>query len=332
MTRRKKAAPKGETADGFFRRLNAKREIAVSPGQEIKRVPVLSTGVGPLNDALAIGGYPQGRIIEVFGPEASGKTTLALLAFAQAQKLDWPCLYVDAEHALDMAYAKKLGVDTSKFYIAQPDSGEDVFDIVVTAAKAGARFIVVDSVAACTPLAELDEKAEAGKGRMGGHARLMSAGMRQIVHVTAKNNVIVLFINQTRDKIGVVFGNPETTTGGNALKFYATVRLRVGPGGWILEPGSDKKRIGQIVRVNVRKNKCAPPHVETSFPLIWGVGVDNALILFDKALEVGAIKKVKNTFYFGRKKLGVGKTAAQAAIRNSTTLEENLRLTIEDLT
>jgi recombination protein RecA len=275
---------------------------------EVKVVPTGSLG---LDIALGVGGLPRGRIIEVYGPESSGKTTLALHAVAEAQKLGGICAFVDAEHALDVGYARKLGVRTDDLLVSQPDCGEQALEITEMLVRSGAvDVIVVDSVAALTPRAELE--GEMGDAHVGLQARLMSQALRKLTGTIAKSNTLVIFINQIRMKIGVMFGNPETTTGGNALKFYASVRLdirRVGA----LKDGD--KVVGNRTRVKVVKNKMAPPFREVEFDILYGEGISHEGDLIDLCAECGAVEKSGAWFGFGGDRIGQGRENAKQYLR-----------------
>src|SRR3954471_20675586 len=253
----------------------------------IKDIDVVSTGSLGLDLALGIGGVPRGRVLEIYGPESSGKTTLALHIVAEGQKAGGIGAYIDAEHALDLAYAKKLGVKTDDLLISQPDHGEQALEIAETLVRSGAvDVLVVDSVAALVPKAEIE--GEMGDAHMGLQARLMSQALRKLTAATARNNTAVIFINQLRQKIGVVYGNPETTTGGNALKFYASVRLDIRPIGALKEADAV---VGGRTRVKVVKNKMAPPFREAEFAIRWGTGIDAAADLLDMGVMLGVVEK-----------------------------------------
>jgi len=268
-------------------------------------VPVISTGSLYINKALGVGGLPRGRIVEIYGPESSGKTTLALHVLAEAQKLGGTVAFIDAEHALDKNYAKSLGVDTFNVLISQPNSGEEALEITETLVKsAGYDVIVVDSVAALVPQAELD--GEMGGSFMGLQARLMSQAMRKLSGVTSKSNTIVIFINQIREKIGVVFGNPETTTGGRALKFYASVRMDIRRTGVYPKASKGHEILGNATKVKVVKNKLAPPFREAHFVLRFGHGIDTELEMVSLALEYGIIVKSGSWYSLGEERIGQG--------------------------
>lgn len=292
----KKAIPVGAAAsvDNYLQSLQKEfgtKEIGfVVTDDTISDVSVIPTGIISLDLALGCGGIPRGRIIEIYGPEMSGKTTLALQIAAQAQKEDPSAIvqFVDAEHALDIGYAQRLGVDLSRMVITQPDNGEQALGVVEHAVNNGVSAVIVDSVAALVPQAEID--GEMGAAQMGIQARLMSQAMRKITGVAQKAGSTVIFINQIRMKIGVMFGNPETTTGGNALKFYASVRIDIRKGQPIKD-GDEGEAYGQITKVKVVKNKCAPPFRSCEFDLIYGEGFDTVKSLLDAAIERGIIEK-----------------------------------------
>jgi recombination protein RecA len=266
-------------------------------------VPIISTSSLALDKALGIGGLPRGRVVEIFGPEASGKTTLALHAVAEAQKQNGIAAFIDAEHALDTVYAKKLGVNCDELLVSQPDTGEQALEIVDMLVRSGAiDILVIDSVAALVPRAEIE--GEMGDAHMGLQARLMSQALRKLTGTISKTNTCVIFINQMRMKIGVVFGNPETTTGGNALKFYSSVRLdirRVNA----LKEGQDV--VGNRTRVRVVKNKLAPPFMEAEFDVIYGEGISRIGDLIDAAVEQGIIEKSGAWYAFGGERIGQGR-------------------------
>ncbi len=274
---------------------------------------VVSTGSLGLDIALGIGGLPRGRIIEIYGPESSGKTTLALHAIAQAQKGGGTCAFVDAEHALDPAYARKLGVNVDELLISQPDAGEQALEIADTLVRSGAiDVLVVDSVAALVPRAELE--GEMGDSHVGLHARLMSQALRKLTGSISKSNCLVIFINQIRLKIGVMFGNPETTTGGNALKFYASVRLD------IRRIGSIKDRetvVGNQTRVKVVKNKMAPPFRVVEFDIMYGEGVSKVGELLDLGIQAGVVEKSGAWFSYDGTRIGQGRENAKTFLRNN---------------
>lgn len=272
-------------------------------------IETIPTGAILLDEALGIGGYPRGRIIEIYGPESSGKTTLALHAVAEAQKLGGICAFIDAEHALDPIYAKNLGVDIDNLEVSQPDSGEQALEITESLVRSGAvDVIVVDSVAALTPKAEID--GDMGDAHVGLQARLMSQALRKLTAIIGKSRTVLIFINQIRMKIGIMFGNPETTTGGNALKFYASVRLDVRKQETI-EKGGDADAIGNRVKVKVVKNKVAPPFRKVELEIMFGKGVSAIGSLLDAAVKYGIIDKKGAWFSYGEEKVGQGKENAK---------------------
>jgi recombination protein RecA len=286
----------------------------------VEEVPVISSGSIGLDIALGVGGYPKGRIIEIFGPESSGKTTLAIHAVAEAQKAGGIAAIIDAEHAFDPTYAQKLGVNIDELLISQPDNGEQALEIADNLIRSGAiDIIVIDSVAALTPKAEIE--GEMGDSKMGLQARLMSQALRKLTATINKTRTCCIFINQLREKIGVMFGNPETTTGGNALKFYASVRL-------------DIRRIGQIkdgeevqgsqTRVKVVKNKVAPPFKKAEFEIMYGEGISKIGEIIDLGVEFNIIKKSGSWFSYGETKLGQGRDAVKNILRDNPELAAEL--------
>ncbi len=286
-----------------------------------KNVPVVSTGSLGLDIALGIGGIPRGRIVEIYGPESSGKTTLALSTVAQVQKTGGTAAYVDAEHALDIGYAKKLGVDIENLLVSQPDTGEQALEIVDTLVRSGAvDMIVVDSVAALTPRAEIE--GEMGDSHMGLQARLMSQALRKLTGSINKSNTTVVFINQIRMKIGVMFGNPETTTGGNALKFYASVRLDVRRVGAIK---NGEEVTGSRTAVKVVKNKMAPPFAKCEFDLMYNEGISLVGEIVDAAAEKNIIDKSGAWYSYNGERIGQGREAAKEYLRANPPLMEELR-------
>lgn len=271
--------------------------------QEVVKVPSIPTGSLGLDIAIGVGGVPRGRVTEIYGPESSGKTTLALHIIAEAQKSGGTCAFIDAEHALDAVYAKKLGVDLEKLVVSQPDYGEQALDIADTLIRSGAvDVIVVDSVAALVPKAEIE--GEMGDSHMGLQARLMSQALRKLTGSLSKSNAVLIFINQIRSKIGVMFGNPETTTGGNALKFYASVRLDIRKIGTI----KDKENVtGNQVRVKVVKNKVAPPFKMIEFDIIYGHGISRTGEVVDLGVKAEIIEKSGSWFSYNSQKIGQGR-------------------------
>ncbi len=272
---------------------------------------VISTGSLSLDIALGIGGLPRGRIIEIYGPESSGKTTLALHVIAEAQKAGGSCAFIDAEHALDPGYARKLGVNVDELLISQPDAGEQALEIADTLVRSGALdVLVVDSVAALVPRAELE--GEMGDSHMGLHARLMSQALRKLTASISRSNCMVIFINQIRMKIGVMFGNPETTTGGNALKFYASVRLDIRRIGQIKEK---EEVVGNQTRVKVVKNKMAPPFKVVEFDIMYGEGVSKTGELIDLGVKAGVVEKSGAWFSYDGQRIGQGKENARSFLK-----------------
>jgi|SRR5579872_54514 len=283
-------------------------------------VESVPTGSISLDLALGVGGIPKGRIIEIYGPESSGKTTLAMHMVAEVQKLGGIAAFVDAEHALDPEYAGKIGVKLSDLLISQPDTGEQALDIVETLVRSNAvDVIVIDSVAALTPRAEIE--GEMGDSHMGLQARLMSQALRKLTGIISKSKSTVIFINQIRMKIGVMFGNPETTTGGNALKFYASVRLEVRKAAQIKQ---GEKIIGSRVKVKVVKNKVAPPFRIAEFDIMYNEGISKAGDLLDTGVAYGVIEKSGNTYNFGDAKLGVGRETAKTFLKENPEVQNKV--------
>src|SRR3954447_11786388 len=298
--------------------------MRLGTGDTTVEVPVISTGSLGVDIALGTGGLPRGRMVEVWGPESSGKTTLALHVVAEAQKAGGVCAFVDAEHALDVGYARKLGVRTDDLLLAQPDCGEQALDIVEMLIKSEAvDVVVIDSVAALVPRAELE--GEMGDSHVGLQARLMSQALRKLTGTISKSNTLVIFINQIRMKIGVMFGNPETTTGGNALKFYASVRLdirRVGA----LKDGD--KVVGNRTRVKVVKNKMAPPFREVEFDILYGEGISHEGDLVDLGAECGAVEKSGAWFGFEGDRIGQGRENAKQYLRDHPDVARKIELKV----
>jgi recombination protein RecA len=292
-----------KTAMSQIERQFGKGSIMKLGGREVEAVPVIRTGSLALDKALGVGGYPRGRVIEIYGPESSGKTTLALHAVAQAQKDGGIAAFIDAEHALDVAYAKRLGVDCDELLVSQPDTGEQALEIAdMLIRSGGVDILVVDSVAALVPRAEIE--GDMGDSHMGLQARLMSQALKKLAGTIGKTNTTIIFINQIRMKIGVVFGNPETTTGGNALKFYATVRLDIRRIGAIKQ-GQDV--IGNRTRVRVVKNKMAPPFQEVEFDIIYGEGISKSGDLLDIGVKENIIDKSGSWYSFNGDRIGQGR-------------------------
>lgn len=293
----------------------------------IEAVEVISTGSIGLNMALGIGGLPRGRIIEIFGPESSGKTTLALHAIAESQKAGGIAAFIDAEHAFDRFYAQKLGVDVENLLVSQPDNGEQALEITENLIRSGAiDIIVIDSVAALTPRSEIE--GEMGDSKMGLHARLMSQALRKLTATISKTATCCIFINQLREKIGIVFGNPETTTGGNALKFYASVRLDIRKQTQLKD---GEETYGNRVKVKVVKNKVAPPFRKAEFDIIFGEGISRPYEIIDLAVENNIIKKSGSWFSYGDTKLGQGRDAVKKLLQDNPELMEELENKIMEL-
>lgn len=290
----------------------------------VEEVAVIPTGSIALNAALGVGGYPRGRVIEIYGPESSGKTTLAIHAIAEAQKAGGIAAIIDAEHAFDRFYAEKLGVDVENLWISQPDSGEQALEIADQLIRSSAvDIVVIDSVAALTPKAELE--GDMGDSKMGLQARLMSQALRKLTATISKTNTTCIFINQLRDKIGVMFGNPETTTGGNALKFYASVRLDIRR---VSQLKDGDEVIGNQTRVKVVKNKVAPPFRKAEFDIMFGEGISRAGEIIDLGVDKGIIKKSGSWFSYGDTKLGQGRDAAKKCIEDNHELADELEAAI----
>lgn len=295
----------------------------------VEVVPVVSSGSISIDHALGIGGYPKGRIIEIFGPESSGKTTLAIHAIAEAQKAGGIAAFIDAEHAFDRFYAEKLGVDVANLLISQPDNGEQALEIADHLIRSSAiDIIVIDSVAALTPKAEIE--GDMGESKMGLQARLMSQALRKLTSSISKTKTICIFINQLRDKIGISFGNPETTTGGNALKFYASIRVDVRKG-TSLKDGDDAT--GNRTKVKIVKNKMAPPFRRAEFDIVFGEGISKIGEIIDLGVDNNIIKKSGSWFSYGEKKLGQGREAVKNLIlatpELAQELEEKVRASLE---
>ena len=300
-------------------RLFGKGAIMKLGGTPIAAVPVVSTGSIALDMALGIGGLPRGRVIEIFGPEASGKTTLALQVVSEIQKTGGAAAFIDAEHALDVSYARRIGVNTDELLISQPDTGEQALEIGEIQVRSGAvDVVVVDSVAALVPRAEIE--GEMGDSHMGLQARLMSQALRKLTGITSKSMTTVIFINQIRQKIGVMFGNPETTTGGNALKFYASVRLDIRR---IAAIKDGQEMIGNRTRVKIVKNKLAPPFREVEFDIIFGEGISREGDVIDLAVDMGIVEKAGTWYSYGDSRIGQGRENAKEYMKaHPETLKE----------
>lgn len=306
------SAIKDKFGEGSIMRLGEARRI---------QVEVIPTGSISLDIALGVGGVPRGRVIEIFGPEASGKTTLAQHIVSEVQKMGGTAAFIDAEHALDPDYARKIGVDVDNLLISQPDTGEQALDIVETLVRSNAMdVVVIDSVAALTPRAEIE--GEMGDRHIGLQARLMSQALRKLTAIVSKTNTVVIFINQTRMKIGVMFGNPETTTGGVALKFYSSVRIEVRRSAQIK---LGDKIIGNRTKVKVVKNKVAAPFRTTEFDIMYNEGISLGGDVLDSGIVWGVIQKSGNSYSFGGEKLGVGREKSKAFLKENPKLMEQIR-------
>ncbi len=292
--------------------------------EQVEHVDVIPTGSISLNAALGVGGYPKGRIIEIYGPESSGKTTLAIHAIAEAQKAGGIAAFIDAEHAFDRFYAEKLGVDIDNLYISQPDNGEQALEIADQLIRSSAiDIIVIDSVAALTPKKEIE--GDMGDSAVGLQARLMSQALRKLTSTISKTNTTCIFINQLREKIGVMFGNPETTTGGNALKFYASVRLDIRR---VTSIKDGDNVIGNQVRVKIVKNKVAPPFRKAEFEITFGEGISKIGEIVDLGVEYGIIKKSGSWFSYGESKLAQGRDAVKELLKDNPELCDELEAKI----
>ena len=294
--------------------------------EKVDNVEVIPTGSLGLDIALGVGGYPKGRVIEIYGPESSGKTTLAIHAMAEAQKLGGIAAFIDAEHAFDRFYAENLGVDVDNLFISQPDNGEQALQIAdQLISSAAVDIIVIDSVAALTPKAEIE--GEMGDNKVGLQARLMSQALRKLTSTIAKTKTTCIFINQLREKIGMMFGNPETTTGGNALKFYASVRIDV-PKSTPIKNGEDV--IGNLTKVKVLKNKLASPFRKCEFDIMFGHGISKTGEILDLAVERNIVKKSGSWFSYGESKLAQGRDAVLALLRDNPELCEELEAKVKE--
>ena len=284
-------------------------------------IEVIPSGSLGLDLALGVGGYPRGRVIEIYGPESSGKTTLTLHAIAEAQKAGGIAAFIDAEHAFDRHYASKLGINLDDLIISQPDNGEQALEIADNLIRSGAvDIVVIDSVAALTPKAEIE--GEMGDSKMGLHARLMSQALRKLTGTISKTKCTVIFINQLREKIGVMFGNPETTTGGNALKFYASVRIDIRKASAPIKTGDEA--VGSRVKVKIVKNKVAPPFKMAEFVIMYGEGVSKTGEILDAAVDMGIVKKSGSWFSYAETKLGQGRDAVRDMLKDNPELAEEL--------
>ena len=294
--------------------------------EQIENIEVISTGSIALDNALGVGGYPKGRIIEIYGPESSGKTTLAIHAIAEAQKAGGIAAFIDAEHAFDRFYAAKLGVDVDNLWISQPDNGEQALQIADQLISSSAiDILVIDSVAALTPKKEIE--GDMGDNVVGLQARLMSQALRKLTSTISKTNTTCIFINQLRDKIGIMFGNPETTTGGNALKFYASVRLDIRKASAIKD---GENVLGNLVRVKVVKNKVAPPFRKAEFEITFGEGISKIGEIIDLGVEHNIIQKSGSWFSYDGSKLGQGRDAAKALLKDNPELAEEIEAKVRE--
>lgn len=302
--------------------------MKLGDSSDIQNIDTIPSGSIMLDEALGVGGYPRGRIIEIFGPESSGKTTLALHAIAESQKLGGIAAFVDAEHALDPGYAKKLGVNTDELWISQPDSGEQALEVTESLVRSGAvDIIVVDSVAALTPQAEID--GDMGDSHMGLQARLMSQALRKLTGILSKSNTTIIFINQIRMKIGIMFGNPETTTGGNALKFYSSIRMEVRRIESISKSADDV--IGNRIRVKILKNKVAPPFRKVELDLLFNEGLSYWGGILDAGVKYDKIKKSGSWYSYGDDKIGQGRENAIEFLKSNPDLAAELEITLREL-
>ena len=293
---------------------------------EVADVQVIPTGSITLDMALGVGGYPKGRVIEIYGPESSGKTTLAIHAIAEAQKAGGIAAFIDAEHAFDSSYAQQLGVDVDNLLISQPDNGEQALEIADSLIRSSAiDIIVIDSVAALTPKAEIE--GEMGDAKMGLQARLMSQALRKLTSSISKTKTVCIFINQLRDKIGVVYGNPETTTGGNALKFYASVRIDI-RGVSVIKDGEEQ--LGSRTRVKVVKNKVAPPFKKAEFDIMFGEGISKIGEIIDLGVDYGIIKKSGSWFSYGDRKIGQGRDSVKELLKNDEALRNEVEAKVRE--
>ncbi len=301
-----------------------KGSIMRMSSETVADVPVIPTGSITLDMALGVGGYPKGRVIEIFGPESSGKTTLAIHAIAEAQKAGGIAAFIDAEHAFDPYYAQKLGVDVDNLLVSQPDNGEQALEIADSLIRSSAiDIIVIDSVAALTPKAEIE--GDMGDSKMGLQARLMSQALRKLTSSISKTKTVCIFINQLRDKIGVVYGNPETTTGGNALKFYASVRIDIRRSS-VIKDGEEQ--LGTRTKVKVVKNKVAPPFKKAEFDIMFGEGISKLGEIIDLGVDFDIIKKSGSWFSYGEKKIGQGRDSVKEALKNDPALMEEIELRV----
>lgn len=303
-----------------------KGAIMKMSSKAVESVPVIPTGSITLDKALGIGGYPKGRVIEIFGPESSGKTTLAIHAIAEAQKAGGIAAFIDAEHAFDSTYAQKLRVDIDELLISQPDNGEQALEIADHLIRSSAiDIVVIDSVAALTPKAEIE--GEMGEAKMGLQARLMSQALRKLTASISKTGTVCIFINQLRDKIGVVYGNPETTTGGNALKFYASIRIDIRKAS-VIKDGEEQ--LGARAKVKIVKNKLAPPFRRAEFDIMFGEGISKIGEIIDLGVDKGIIKKSGSWFSYGDQKLGQGRDAVKELLKGNDVLREEIETKVRE--
>ena len=315
-----------ETAMAQIEKLYGKGSIMRCGDEQAANVEAISTGSLALDLALGIGGLPKGRIVEIYGPESSGKTTLALHVLAQAQKAGGEVAFIDAEHALDIGYARALGVNVEDMLVSQPDTGEQALEITEALVRSGAiDVIVVDSVAALVPRAEIE--GEMGDSFVGLHARLMSQALRKLTSSISKTKTVCIFINQLRDKIGVVYGNPETTTGGNALKFYASVRIDIRRMS-VIKDGEDQ--LGTRTKVKVVKNKVAPPFKRAEFDIMFGEGISKIGEIVDLGVDYGVVKKAGSWFSYGDRKIGQGRDAVKELLKNDEELRNEIEAKVRE--
>ena len=301
--------------------------MTLDDGAVIEDIEVIPSGSLGIDIALGVGGYPRGRVIEIYGPESSGKTTLTLHAIAESQKQGGTAAFIDAEHAFDRGYAKKLGIKLDELIISQPDNGEQALEIADNLIRSGAvDIVVIDSVAALTPKAEIE--GEMGDSKMGLHARLMSQALRKLTGTISKTKCTVIFINQLREKIGVMFGNPETTTGGNALKFYASVRIDIRKASAPIKNGDEA--IGSRVKVKIVKNKVAPPFKIAEFDIMYGEGISKVGEILDQGVELGIVQKSGSWFSYEGTKLGQGRDAVKDVIKDNPELADELEGKIKE--
>ena len=316
-----------ESAMSQIERQFGKGSIMKLGGREVVAVPVISTGSLALDKALGIGGLPRGRVVEIYGPESSGKTTLTLHAVAEAQKKGGIAAFIDAEHALDVSYAKRLGVNCDELLVSQPDTGEQALEIADMLVRSGAiDILVIDSVAALVPRAEIE--GEMGDSHMGLQARLMSQALRKLTATIGRTNTTVIFINQIRMKIGVVFGNPETTTGGNALKFYASIRLEIRRAAAIKD-GNDMT--GSRTKVKVVKNKMAPPFREAEFDMMYGEGISKTGEVLDMGVDANIVEKSGAWYSYKGERIGQGRENAKKFLAENTAVYESIYQALRDL-